>query len=140
MKRSCCFELSVATAISVNVTFVPLRNTSDGPGLRIVLFVRPHPEPASAYKVTFVCATIRIVPNIVLEWYWHLYVALPSRVGTKVNTAGPGPEKSCDLFSSGSVWLFPLESMNQLCLMFEPTVSAPTKAIVSGYPRKTVRV
>src|SRR5256885_13460971 len=114
MKKSCAIELS--TAMSVNVTFVPVRNTSHGPGLRTVLFVRPHPEPASAYKVTFVCATIRIVPNIVLEWYWHLYVALPSRVGTKLKSAGPGPEKSCDLVSSGAGWLFPLESMNQLCL------------------------
>src|SRR5467141_2742909 len=108
MKKSCCGELSVATAISVNVTFVPVRNTSGGPGLRIVLLVRPHPKPASAYKVTFVCATTRIVPNIVLKWYWHLYVAFPSRIGTNVNRAGPGPEKSCDLFSPASVWLFPL--------------------------------
>src|SRR5467141_2794719 len=107
MKKSCCGELSVATAISVNVTFVPLRNTSGGPGLRIVVFESPHPKPASAYSVTFICATTRILPNIVLKWYAHLYVQFPSRSGMNVNTVEPGEVKSEDLFSTGPVKLFP---------------------------------
>src|SRR5438034_3039010 len=91
MKKSCCDELSVATAISVNVTFVPLRNTSDGPGLRTVLFVRPHPEPAPESKARFVAPPFRMVPNMWVKGIWHLYVGLPPGVGPRVNGAGPGP-------------------------------------------------
>src|SRR5947208_459229 len=68
MKKSCCGELSVATAISVNVTFVPLRNTSDGPGVRNVVIVRPRTEPASEYQVTFVFAPARILRSTARKW------------------------------------------------------------------------
>src|SRR6266508_6203039 len=100
MNQVCGLE---SAAIKVNVTFVPQKTVSCGPGSRIVEDENPHPRAASPYSVMFTGRggdNTSIVPFMDDVWNRHRYVQFPGRSATNSKTRTVDESKSGEFGSS----------------------------------------